>query len=75
MNKRKKEEKLKKEFEKHRVDYSFQALGIEMSIEFKENIWWVFHKYSEDKIRRAFKVCQEKGVYKLKFLLGVLRRL
>jgi len=74
----KKERKYAKEneeFQQHKADYSFQELGIIMAQQFKENIWWIFHKYSEDKIRRAFKVCQEKGVYKLRFLLGVLRRL
>ena len=57
------------------VEYSFQEVGKQMQEKFDGNIWWLFHRYPEDKIRAAFKVCQERDIYKTGYLIGVLKKL
>ena len=67
-------EEEKKELSKHKIDHSFQELGIEMSKHFKGNIWWIFNKYPENAIRIAFKKRQEEGVYRIDYLLNDLSK-
>lgn len=55
------------------VKYEYQDLGIEMSLYFKGNIWWIFHKYKVHDIRVAFKKRQEEGVYRIDYLLNDLK--
>lgn len=68
-------EKEREELRKHKIDYEYQEIGIEMSKYFKENIWWLFSKYPYPKIRQAFKKRQEEGVYKISHLLSDLKRI
>ena len=68
-------EEEKKELSKHKIDYEYQEIGVEMSKYFKENIWWIFHKYPYPDIRQAFKVCREKGIYTIGYLREVLKRI
>ena len=72
-------EKENKELKKHKIDYSFQELGITISQYFPKNqhkwMWSMFYKYSENQIRQAFKVCQEKKIYNIAYLKGVLKNL
>ena len=58
---------------KKRIDFSYQALGIELQKYFKTNTWWMFHKYPENKIRDAFKVCKERGVNSIGYLIGIIK--
>ena len=67
-------EKENKELKKHKIEYSFQEIGVQMSQYFKGNIWWIFHKHPEWKIRDAFKVCKKAGIYKINYLLGILKK-
>ena len=60
---------------KHKIDYSFQDLGIEMQSYFKKIIWYLFHKYDELKIRDAFKICKEKGIKKVNYLVGIIKHI
>ena len=53
----------------------WQVLADEMTGYFGENCYWIFWKKEEWKIRAAFKVCQEKGIRKVGYLLGVIKRL
>ena len=66
-------EKEKKELSKIKIEYSYQELGILMSRDFKGNIWWIFSKYEEHKIRQAYKVCKEQEIHEIAFLLAVLK--
>ena len=72
-------EKQKKELVKHRIDHSFEELGITMQQHFPKSqwgwMWSLFTKYLERDIRQAFKVCQEKKIHELKYLIGVLKRI
>jgi len=70
-----KEIEIKKEFRKHKIDYEYQEIGIEMSKYFKDNIWWLFHKYSYPKIRQAFKICQRDSIYTISYFIGIIKKL
>lgn len=63
--------------EEKKIDFEFQALGLEMKEYFKENFWHLFHHkdYSVHKIREAFGICKKRKIYKLNYLVGILRRL
>ena len=61
--------------QKHKIDYRFQELGIEMQKYFKKNIWFLFTKYDELKLRDAFKICKKKGIKNIAYLLGIYRRM
>lgn len=67
-----------KKASKRKIDYSFQELGIEMQDYFtsakKSLIWSLFYKFREDKIRDAFKVCKEKGIQNIAYLMGILKK-
>ena len=72
---KKSRKEIKPDFRKHKIDYEFQELGIEINQQIKGNIWWLFYKYPIGKIRQAYKVCQERGIYNLAFLIGVLKKI
>ena len=55
--------------------FEFQEIGKSMQKHFKENIWWIFHKFPLNKIKRAYDVCCEKEIYKLAYLLAVIHKL
>lgn len=58
---------------KAKINFSYQELGIELQKYFKTNTWWIFSRYEEWKIRDAFKICKEKGISSVNYLLGILR--
>jgi len=67
--------KLKKNPRK--IDFSYQALGLEMrnyfSGEREKWIWSLFYKkWSEEQIRDAFEICKKKNRKDLKYLIGIL---
>uniref|UniRef100_A0A6H1ZQA3 Uncharacterized protein n=1 Tax=viral metagenome TaxID=1070528 RepID=A0A6H1ZQA3_9ZZZZ len=60
---------------KHKVDYSFQDLGLEMQDYFKTNIWWIFHRnWGEEQIRDAFIACKRAKITKVSYLVGILNK-
>ena len=66
---------------KHRIDWSYQELGIEMQGYFPPKdwrwMWSLFHdiRFNENKIIEGFRVCKEKGVYTIPFIIGVMNKL
>jgi hypothetical protein len=58
-----------------RFNAGWQVLADEMTDYFGKNCYWIFWKKEEWKIRAAFKVCQERGVRNVGYLLGVIKRL
>jgi len=52
--------------------HEFTEIGKEMSKHFKENIWWLFHKYPLEKIKDAFQSCQKQEIYTLAYIIGII---
>ena len=53
----------------------WEVLADEMTEYFRENCYWLFYKNEDWKIRNAFKICQEKRISSLKYLIGILKNL
>jgi hypothetical protein len=73
-----KEKSFKSLLYRHRTrdfNAAWEVLADEMTEYFGENCYWIFYKKEHRKIRNAFKICQEKGISSLKYLLGILKRI
>ena len=57
-----------------KVDYSFQELGLELQQYFGKGVWWLFYRYKEADIRRAYEICQRKGNKNVNYLVGCIKR-
>ena len=55
--------------------HEFQIVGKEMSKHFKQNIWWLFHRYPLALIKDAFIVCQKQEVYTIAYIVAVIHNL
>jgi len=53
----------------------WEVLADEMTNYFGENCYWLFYKKEDWKIRNAFKICQEKRISSLKYLMGILKKI
>jgi len=55
----------------------WQVLGKELEPIYGKGIYVIFHKvgFTESKIRDAHKICQQKGITKIGYLIGVIKRL
>jgi hypothetical protein len=60
---------------KRNFNAEWEVLADEMTNYFRENCYWLFYKKEDWKIRNAFKVCQEKRVRSLRYLMGILRKI
>jgi len=62
--------------EKKKV-YEFQDLGSELQPIYGKGVWGLFTKVgvTENKVRDAHKICRERGITTLGYLIGVLKRL
>ena len=58
-----------------KIKHSYQELGVDMSTNCKGNVWWIFHKYPENVVRQAYKVCTEKGIYSISYLISVIKNI
>lgn len=58
-----------------KIDFEFQQLGIELEPFYGKVIWSMFYRYPLVKIQDAHKVCVERGITKLAFLIGVMNKL
>ncbi len=60
---------------KHRIEYEFQELGIEMEKEFGKKIWPLFYevKYTVPIIRRAWIAYQKQPIHSYKYFRGILK--
>lgn len=52
--------------------YDWQVLGEEVSGYFKQPLYWLFYRYDKISILNAYKVCKEKGIGNIAYLLGIL---
>lgn len=64
--------------EKHKgkkVDFEFQEIGLELNKWFGQNCFWILSKPESElqKVKYALKVCQEKKIKKIGYLLGILK--
>jgi hypothetical protein len=61
------------------VEYEFQEIGKDMTDYFSQShsklIWSLFYKHKLQDIKYAFKVCQDKGITNIRYLLGILKNI
>ena len=59
-----------------KVKYEFQELGIELDKWFGKKCWFIFYRPEAElnRIKEAFKICQDKGIRSLNYMLGILRK-
>ena len=60
----------------HKIEYSFQELGIELESYFKnKRIWSMFHKvgYSENVMRYALKECQRRQIANVNYFEKIIK--
>lgn len=53
---------------------NWQLLGEEVSNYFGKPLYWLFHKFPEDKIIDAYKYCKREGISKYQILLALLNK-
>jgi hypothetical protein len=76
-------EELKKRAEAHpqKIEYEFQELGLEMAKFFPKDqhklMWSLFTRpgYTEDKVRKAFAICERKEVHNVLYLIGIIKKM
>jgi hypothetical protein len=73
-------EKRREEFNRKvggkKIDFEFQELGLELEQWFGKKLYWLFYKPEADleKVKQAFKVCRDKGIRKLEYLIGIIKK-
>ncbi|MFI0478936.1 MAG: hypothetical protein ACH349_07515 [Candidatus Rhabdochlamydia sp.] len=68
----------KKKATEKRIEFEFQALGLELQDYFKiKNPFFIFYQKwgTEDNVRRALKICKDKKVTSFAYFLGILKKL
>lgn len=60
-----------------KVNYEFQELGLLLQPIYGKAVWALFYKpgFTEYKIREAHKIAQARGVTKLSYLIGIIKRM
>lgn len=58
---------------KKKFNYAWQVKADEVSTYFGKPLYWLFHKYYDWQVMNAYKVCKEKGITAVPYLLGILR--
>ncbi len=58
-----------------RIRYEFEEIGIAMDKWFGKKCWFIFYRpeASLRKVKEAFKICQDKGIRKLEYLIGIIK--
>ena len=62
-------------FKVEKDSHEFKIIGKEMSKHFKQNIWFLFHKFPLEKIKLAFKACKKQEVYTIAYIVAILNKL
>ena len=62
---------------KGRFDFEFQQLGVELEPIYGKGVWTLPYKpnFTEYKIREAHRICQQRGITTLGYLIGVVNKL
>lgn len=74
------EETFNKQVKRKKVDFEFQALGLELQEMFPDTkkgaIWGLFYnpKFTEAKIRDSIKAYRQQGVKSFKYFMGILHK-
>jgi hypothetical protein len=73
-------EKIKNNIERYKIPqkqfkYEWTALAHELTKVFKQNCYWIPHKFEMWKIRQALKVTQKEQPDNFKYFLGVIRKI
>lgn len=61
-----------------KIDYEFQAVGVELELYYKEKknkIWPLFYKYKLGNIKEALYIARKKENTNFKYFMGILLRL
>lgn len=61
---------------KHKIEYSYQELGIELEEYFKsKRVWGMFHKvgYTEPLMRYAFKECKTRNINNVNYFEAIIK--
>lgn len=54
--------------------HNWQLLGEEISIYFNKPLYWLFHRFPEDRIVDCYKFCKREGIGKYQVLIALLKR-
>ena len=60
-----------------RHDFEYQELGVELEPIYGKGIWSVFYLpyVTEYKVRQAHEIAKKRGITKLSYLVGIVKRL
>lgn len=63
--------------EKSKHKFEYQELAEELQKVYGRAIWSLFHKvgFTEHKIKKAHEIAVQKGITKLPYLIGIIKRL
>ena len=63
-----------KKFEKSnkKFNHLWQVQADEVSAYFGQKLYWLFYKYYDFEIMDGYRVCKEKGITAVPYLLGIL---
>jgi len=57
---------------KHNFKHGWEVQAQEVSDYFGQKLYWLFYKYYDFEIMNALKICREKGITTVPYLLGIL---
>jgi hypothetical protein len=62
---------------KSKFEHEFQELGVELEKTYGKSIWPLFYRagFTEYKIREAHRIATLKGINKIGYLIGIIRRM
>lgn len=60
-----------------KFSFEFQELGVLLEPIYGKGIWGLFYKqgFTEWKIREAHRIASERGIQKLGYIIGIIKRL
>lgn len=60
-----------------KFSYEYQELGVLLEPTYGKAIWGLFYKpgFTEYKIREAHRIASERGIKKIGYLIGIVKRL
>ena len=68
-------EKRREYYEKRKISFEFQEVGLELEKWFGKKCWFVFYQPEAElsKVKEALRICKEKNIRDLKYFLGILK--
>lgn len=67
----------KYEIKKNKHEYEFQEICADLEKDFGRGVWALPHRagFTEYKIKKAGEIARERGVLKLGYLIGIIKKL